>query len=1475
MKKLLVAACAALGCVAFGDGVEVLDTDYLSFSTGEAEGCERPWEIVEGAGFSGGPAVRGPFGICDSVFFRGNLYAYDNGGAGTLSFYWKKYGNGSNFNWSMYIDEDRYVPISMYGPKVVPGQWNKMEIPFYGDDSRSIQWSSQGYSTALMLSDIVFTPAPETMSVSFDANGGTVSEKGREYAPGDYYETLPVPTRKNFTFLGWHRDSVDGAKEDASYRVPLKESTVLVAKWGSAVSAFNTKQLTAFKASGADKWYAVQNESLKVAEVEPKGAMKEVSSMCSGPELRLVDSSSSLQTTTVAAGYLKFSYSLATFSNPESGVSTSPWISLKVLLDGEEIEYAEVTGADGDSGEKTAYVYVPSGKHSLKFAVEGNPGWYHHDADGNWQDIYDPETGDWIDEEWVETPEINETGPLPRARVWGFDFEPAGPQPDLKAWMGKVKQFKSWRTGDLAKFAAAYKTRMIAGPSDHEARILYAATRLGALAENKLFTDTAKTFGMTIDWARLSVKPPKPKFDKKSTPLNTLADKTISLAVPVIKDVQKALQGIPDNWDGSVSFDSSEWPIDETVSFDVADVKFALAGLEASLAGLYYLGGYDLTANWPKMQSTLDYESKILSVKSIPATGDAAAWEKTARCFRASVETYASDVRTAGSGAFAVNGEHLLLRLAYDLEDGFLNETNQIQNFDFYIKSGDRTLNIWGDIYGENGRQQKTGGCYVDAETGDLLCLPAEPNTVPRNYVTQTNVYCNVWDSKTDDEWTASAKIELVDGALRLNVDLSKINLGTKKKPVKFSSKTWTVSNGEVGIVTWRKSDYESFEEYPDSYDEGWYDDEDNWMGYSFWNEETRQWENLAPWEDSDDYQPYYEYYKNWTGWIGWSRQSDSERKFYKHLTEQTAMFSKVRDASRLSAAKRHFESALRTALAADEKAQARPSDGPMHFFEYDPADEAKIVFARNNTERALEALGNGVAIDWAKVAEEFDAAKFKRSGKPCLSEFDYTLLPDEGMTRLFLGALFEGKIDRSMLPPMRANAYGDIVPDFEGMKDPTIGGLFPDMTADAIAKLSGRFASERELDRGEHVDPDALDALPKPGEKISLSFESYKGWTASDLPKGWKWDKAKGVLTGTASATTTVKFTKGKNTATETIEVGEKPSALLFSDNEDAVAVTGTGLYNVGATVKAVAAVKAGYVFAGWYAADGSLASSGASYSFKMPREGVVLTARTLPLSGEYGDRLFVDKNSGEEFLDPGEDADLSVFNNIESGTPFSVAVAGLPAGLSITNSIVQSAYSGFWYGTVGVVGKPAKAGVYYATFSVKNNGGFKWKHVVKFTVGDATEKVQNAANIDFSSLDGIRLAAGVPFYAALPYGPKAVKNGFVAVKKIAVSGLPAGLKTRYTSDTIEIAGYPGAAGKYTPTFTVTYADKKTAKSVKTIIVDEYRSAYVQAGVIDNDPDGAVKIAALVVPNVQGRGAQPILFVEFDQFEQDTILRF
>lgn len=65
--------------------------------------------------------------------------------------------------------------------------------------------------------------------VTFDANGGSVSEASRHVQKDSVYGTLPTPTRNCFTFDGWYTEG--GAKVTSSTEIAYNRDHTLVARW--------------------------------------------------------------------------------------------------------------------------------------------------------------------------------------------------------------------------------------------------------------------------------------------------------------------------------------------------------------------------------------------------------------------------------------------------------------------------------------------------------------------------------------------------------------------------------------------------------------------------------------------------------------------------------------------------------------------------------------------------------------------------------------------------------------------------------------------------------------------------------------------------------------------------------------------------------------------------------------------------------------------------------------------------------------------------------------------------------------------------------------------------------------------------------------------------------------------------------------------------------------------------------------------
>lgn len=555
----------------------------------------------------------------------------------------------------------------------------------------------------------------------------------------------------------------------------------------------------------------------------------------------------------------------------------------------------------------------------------------------------------------------------------------------------------------------------------------------------------------------------------------------------------------------------------------------------------------------------------------------------------------------------------------------------------------------------------------------------------------------------------------------------------------------------------------------------------------------------------------------------------------YQNLVDtQTQFFSKVRNASKLKTARKQMIEGLQLTLDADALAMKRAHDGKMHFVEYDFSDSylpGELNVARKDIQLAIDSLRSAVSVDARGIADEYE--KNFPATRPATDYFDFRLLPGNGVTRVYLGALFDGKVTRSLLPHTRLNEYGEIVPNFESFKDVTFGGLLPDMTAQVVRNLADTYF-EGERDYG------PVDPTPPP-EEFALFVGDSDGYeletgvaitpidivvtgadtpkvSAKGLPTGLKvvQDKATGAFSisgkptksGVFAASLTV-TTKDRKTLTEDVRF------VVRRDNEfvlDVVCdtalgkVTGAGVFAEGkkATVKATSAK--GYVFAGWYFDEdfqypvdlANLDYRTASYAFEMPSEELVLCARFLP---EAEDRSIAAFLNDEELSDDAEAVCVTVaaeddlpWLEVESLSVPNVTVKGVPTGVK-------------WDAKANrFTGSPTKPGVYKVTVSLTNVS------VKKALVKAFTIEVPNLVSAAFPGLSPAADAYPLTVGCVLPSVDCALGAGFGRYK-VKVSGLPSGLK--YDAKSGKITGVASKAGTFTVTFTAT-----SGKDVKTSTV-------------------------------------------------------
>ena len=83
-----------------------------------------------------------------------------------------------------------------------------------------------------------WTYAPASYTVTFNANGGTVSPTSKTVTNGEKYGDLPTPTRKDYRFEGWFTAANGGNQITSNTTVDLSANQTLYAHWTYAPASY-------------------------------------------------------------------------------------------------------------------------------------------------------------------------------------------------------------------------------------------------------------------------------------------------------------------------------------------------------------------------------------------------------------------------------------------------------------------------------------------------------------------------------------------------------------------------------------------------------------------------------------------------------------------------------------------------------------------------------------------------------------------------------------------------------------------------------------------------------------------------------------------------------------------------------------------------------------------------------------------------------------------------------------------------------------------------------------------------------------------------------------------------------------------------------------------------------------------------------------------------------------------------------------
>jgi uncharacterized repeat protein (TIGR02543 family) len=523
----------------WGLPVDVMNTEAIKFSA--AEGSR--WYARETSEVSGSYAATRWVG---DQWIEDEYLKVKTVGYGYLNVDVKvKDGYGTGLRCSVNGEELRYFDVGFWRPNHL----SVMVAPETAVSTNEVVFLFSNYSfdDFVLLHNFTWTPAPESMTVSFDSAGGSVVP-ANTYAPGDRFGVLPVPTREGCTFLGWFNGSVLGGvavKEDEL--VPFND-VILVAKWAA-------NEFDALPEEFQDVVFYPQ-ECVHQIMAEDGGSVVEFA-FDFGDEMV---SLSGITAKTTCAGYLSFEVGAAQgIGNVEQPV---------VMIDDKKVTVR------GEMAEKSPevvwtryHVAIPDGQHDISWLFTA------YDFGLGWQ---------------------------PFAWIRNVEFEPSEPQKDVFSWADKLVTYHSWITNDLERFAQSYNARVAEDETDYEARLYHAATVLAQLGESEAVARYASQFGYDIDYLGLMVST-NCERDVSSWPsVNEVVDEAFAVALPVFTEAYADVSAIPLNWSGSIKLAAEKFRLDEDVYLDFGDVMAVRAALEAAIGLLHFAKGYD----W-----TVDYES--------------------------------------------------------------------------------------------------------------------------------------------------------------------------------------------------------------------------------------------------------------------------------------------------------------------------------------------------------------------------------------------------------------------------------------------------------------------------------------------------------------------------------------------------------------------------------------------------------------------------------------------------------------------------------------------------------------------------------------------------------------------------------------------------------------------------------------------------------------------------------------------------
>ena len=249
----------------------------------------------------------------------------------------------------------------------------------------------------------------------------------------------------------------------------------------------------------------------------------------------------------------------------------------------------------------------------------------------------------------------------------------------LRTWLDGL-QADEWKPDALLGAQDNFMTAVELDGENLEARLYRAMTTVLTLAENQELRDLLGAFGYAFDESLLTFTG---RFAEVASPLpNEGVDRVAAQTLPAIQSALADLAVIPTNWTGTVAVSPVDFPVDEEVFVDCADVLAARAMLNAAKTAVEILQSYDLTADYAK--TNVFRATPSAAALAVTLDGDEAEWSDVPVALYGEA-CQLEYVKIARSGTHL----YLLARLAEGISPNYFEATIKTSSNTYWVGFSD------------------------------------------------------------------------------------------------------------------------------------------------------------------------------------------------------------------------------------------------------------------------------------------------------------------------------------------------------------------------------------------------------------------------------------------------------------------------------------------------------------------------------------------------------------------------------------------------------------------------------------------------------------------------------------------------------------------------------------------------------------------------------------------------------------------